>query len=121
MKSAAACAVVLVTAPNKKTARKLARGAVQRRLAACANLIPRLDSYFRWSGKVDVATEVLLIFKTVRTQVSELERYIVEEHPYDTPEFLVLPVSGGNARYLRWLTDSTEEKPGARKRKRRPH
>jgi periplasmic divalent cation tolerance protein len=101
-------ALVLVTAPNLRTARKLARLALQERLIACANLIPKLESHYWWQDKVTASTEVLLILKTRRPLLSKLERLIVAAHPYDTPEFVVLALSGGNARYLAWLSDSTQ-------------
>ena len=101
-------ALVLVTAPNVRTARKLARLALQERLIACANLIPKLESHYWWQDKVTTSTEVLLLMKTRRPLLAKLERLIVAAHPYDTPEFVVLALSGGNARYLAWLSDCTQ-------------
>ena len=106
MKSAAKFALVLVTAPNVKTARKVARNALEARLIACANLIPRIESYYWWKGKIDFASEVLLVMKTSTTKLSALEALILETHPYDTPEFLVLPLQRGTERYLDWLQSS---------------
>lgn len=103
MCSAARYAVVLVTAPDLKTARRLARGIVQNDLAACANLVPRLESHYRWKGRLEKASEVLLILKTTRRRLPALERYILEHHPYETPEFLVLQPSHGSAAYLKWI------------------
>src|SRR5689334_6127523 len=99
-------ALVLVTAPDMRTARKLARSALKKRLVACANLIPKLESHYRWQGKVETSTEILMLLKTTRTRLSALEKLIVANHPYDTPEFLVLPLTGGNKRYLDWLQGS---------------
>jgi periplasmic divalent cation tolerance protein len=98
--------VVLVTAPDIKTARKLARLTLRARLAACANLVPKLESHYWWQNKIDTASEVLLLFKTRRSRVTELEKAIVAAHSYDTPEFIVLPIRQGNRRYLNWVSDS---------------
>jgi periplasmic divalent cation tolerance protein len=100
---------VLVTAPDLKTARRLARAALRRRLAACANLIPGLESHYWWRGKMESAREVLLLFKTRGVHVRNLEKLILAEHPYDTPEFVVLQLTAGTARYLAWLKQETEK------------
>lgn len=98
--------VVLVTAPDLKFARKLARAALQARLIACANLIPKIESHYRWRGKIVSSGEVLLLLKTSRARLAALEKLALAKHPYDTPEFLVLPVSAGSRRYLKWITNS---------------
>jgi periplasmic divalent cation tolerance protein len=103
MKPAAKFAVVLVTAPDLKTARVLAKVALQARLIACANLIPKIESHYRWQGKIESGTEVLLVLKTQKSKLAALEKLIVARHPYDTPEFVVLSLSAGNKRYLDWL------------------
>ena len=98
--------LVLVTAPDVETARKLAQAALKARLIACANLIPRIESHYRWQGKLEIGAEVLMVLKTTTPRLSALEKLIVAKHPYDTPEFIVLPLSGGNKRYLDWLEKS---------------
>jgi periplasmic divalent cation tolerance protein len=103
MKPASKFAVVLVTAPDLKTARVLARAALQAHLIACANLVPKIESHYWWRGRVETGAEVLLILKTQKSKLSALEKLILTKHPYDTPEFLVLPPSAGNQRYLGWL------------------
>jgi len=97
---------VLVTAPDLNTARKLAKTALEKRLAACANLIPGLESRYWWQGKLTKDSEVLLLFKTTNSRLNALEKLIVSEHPYDTPEFIAIPFSGGNRRYLDWVVSS---------------
>lgn len=106
-------ALVLVTTPDLRTARRLARAALQARTIACANLIPRIESHYRWQGRVEQSAEVLMMMKTRRTRVAALEKLIVARHPYDTPEFLVLPISGGATKYLAWLTENCCTPPGA--------
>ena len=103
MKSATAFAIVFVTAPDLKTARKLARAALAAKCIACANLIPKVESHYRWQGKIESAAEVLLVLKTTKSRLAALEKLILAQHPYDTPEFLVLPPTAGSRNYLAWL------------------
>jgi periplasmic divalent cation tolerance protein len=106
MKSANRFALVLVTAPDLKTARTLTRKALTLQLIACANLVPKIESHYCWQGKITSSAEVLLILKTPKSKLAALERLIVATHPYDTPEILVLPISASNKKYLDWLTAS---------------
>jgi periplasmic divalent cation tolerance protein len=101
-------AIVLVTVPDLKTARKLARAALKARLVACANLVPRLESHYWWQGKLESGAEVLMVMKTTAAHLAALEAIILAKHPYDTPEFVVLPISRGSKRYLDWVQDSVE-------------
>ncbi len=98
--------VVLVTAPDRRTARRLAREVVGRRLAACANLVSGIDSIYWWQGRVETGRETLMILKTTRSRWPALMACLREHHPYDTPEIIRLPVAAGDARYLRWLRES---------------
>jgi periplasmic divalent cation tolerance protein len=109
MKPAAHFSIVFVTAPNKKAARTLARAALSARLIACANLAPKIESHYWWCGKIESSAEVLLILKTRKTRLAALEQLILALHPYDTPEFLVLPVQAGNPKYLNWLAASCRD------------
>jgi uncharacterized protein involved in tolerance to divalent cations len=106
MKSAARFAVVLVTTPGLRVARKLAGAVLDARLAACANLVPGLESHYVWQGKRERTREVLMVMKTTRRQLAALEALIIDLHPYDTPEFITLPLTQGNERYLQWIADS---------------
>jgi periplasmic divalent cation tolerance protein len=106
MKTAAPFALVLVTAPDLKTARKLAKAALKARLAACANLVPQIESHYWWQGKIESGAEILIIFKTRKSKLAALEKLIVASHPYDTPEFLVLTLDKGSRKYLEWLATS---------------
>src|ERR1035438_4362021 len=107
MKSATSFAVVLVTAPDLKTARALAKAALSARLIACANLVPKIESHYRWQGKIESSAEVLLILKTRKSKLVALEKLVLAKHPYDTPEFLVMPLSAGNKKYLDWLAQNS--------------
>ena len=106
MKPATKFAIVLVTAPDLKMARALAKAALSARLIACANLVPKIESHYRWQGKIESGAEVLLILKTQKSKLAALEKLVLAKHPYDTPEFLVLPVSAGGKKYLDWLAGS---------------
>jgi len=106
MKPAAKFTIVLVTAPDLKTARALAKAALQARLVACANLIPKIESHYWWHGKIESGAEVLLVLKTQKSKLAALEKLILANHPYDMPEFLVLPLSAGGNKYLEWIESS---------------
>lgn len=98
--------IALVTTPDTRTARRLARAALDARLIACANLVPSIESHYRWQGKLERSTEVLMVMKTTKTRIPALEKHILAKHPYDTPEFVVLGVTGGAKKYLAWLQAS---------------
>jgi periplasmic divalent cation tolerance protein len=109
MKTAAQFRIVMVTAPNRKVARQLAKSALSARVAACANLISGVESHYWWKGRMESAAEVLIIFKTTAKHLRKLEELILVNHPYDTPEFVVLPLAAGNGRYLDWLARSVRK------------
>ncbi len=108
MQTARKFSLILITAPNLRTARKLARAALEAKLIACANLVPQVESHYRWQGRIESSKEVLLILKTTRAQAGRLQKLILSLHPYDTAEFLELPVNRGSERYLNWLGASLE-------------
>ena len=101
-------AIVFVTAPDLKSARRLAKAALTARLIACANLIPKLESHYWWKGKIEKSDEVLMLMKTTRKHLTALEQLILARHPYDTPEFIVVDLTAGNRRYLKWIADSVK-------------
>lgn len=106
MKSARRFAIVLVTAPDLQTGRRLAQAGLKANLVACVNLVPKIESHYWWRGKLERGNEVLMILKAARRTLPALEKLILKLHPYDTPEFIVLPVGQGNERYLRWWMES---------------
>ena len=106
MKATSRHVLVLVTAPNLKVARAVAKAALEARLVACANLVPRLESHYWWKGKLEKSAEALIVMKTLKTRLKVLEQAVLAAHPYDTPEFVVLPLAGGNERYLAWIDAS---------------
>src|SRR5215471_18813784 len=105
MKPAPDCRIVVVTAPDRRTARKLARLALEERLAACVNLIPRVESRYWWQGKVERSVEVMMLFKTTKRTLKALETLVLKNHPYDTAEFIALVPGGVTERYLKWWRD----------------
>lgn len=99
--------IVLVTCASIAEARKIARKVVEKKLAACANILPGVESIYRWKGKVERAREVLMILKTSAARLPELEREVKRLHSYDVPEFIVLPIAAGSKEYLRWIGGNT--------------
>jgi periplasmic divalent cation tolerance protein len=109
------CRVVLVTCGTLTDARRIARAAVDAKLAACVNVVLNpVESIYRWKDKVEVSREYLLIMKSTTRRLAELERMVRSMHSYDVPEFLVLPVVAGSREYLGWLAESV--KPSRRKK-----
>jgi periplasmic divalent cation tolerance protein len=98
--------LVLTTAGNEAEARKIAHELVERQLAACVNIVPRIQSVYRWEGKVETAEEYLLLIKTTKSRGAEVQAAIRELHSYDLPECIVISVEGGSAEYLKWIEDS---------------
>ena len=102
--------VVLVTCATLEEARKIARGVVEKRLAACVNIVTHaVESFYTWEGKLENGSEYLLLIKTSEPQLEALEREVVNLHSYDTPEFIALPIVVGSEKYLKWLEDSVKE------------
>jgi len=109
--------VVLVTCANPREAKRIARAAVEARLAACVNVLAApVHSVFRWKGKVAQAREVLLLMKTSRKKLAALRAAVECLHSYDVPEFIALPIHTGSKAYFAWLDESIAA-PHAAKRK----
>jgi periplasmic divalent cation tolerance protein len=100
--------VVLVTCGTLEEARKIARNVVDKRLAACVNIVTHaVESFYSWEGKLEDSSEYLLVMKTSEERLEELQKETLNMHSYDTPEFVVLPIVAGSEEYLNWLGDST--------------
>lgn len=102
--------IVLVTTPDMKTARRLAHAALGAKLVACANLVPTVESHYRWRGKLERSHEALMILKATRHALPKLEELILKLHPYDTTEFVVIELRQGNKRYLNWVAESCAQR-----------
>jgi len=100
---------VFITAGNKAEAVRLAEILVEARLAACVQIIPQMESVYRWQGQVERQEEVLLIAKTVKSKFEELEREVRAVHNYETPEIIAVPIVSGSDPYLKWLLDSVTD------------
>ena len=98
--------LVLTTASSQEEARKLANTLVERRLAACVNILPKVDSIYQWKGNVEESQEFLLLIKTVDSAVPRLRDAIQELHSYELPECVVLAIEDGSEAYLKWIDES---------------
>ena len=100
--------IVLTTTGSEDEARKIARHLVENRLAACVNVIPRVESIYRWQGKVEFAAEWLLLIKTTVDRFPAVRDALGELHSYEVPECVVLPIEDGSETYLQWLGEAVE-------------
>jgi periplasmic divalent cation tolerance protein len=100
--------VVLTTLPIDGDAEKLASQLVEERLAACVNILPSMRSVYRWKNAIERADERQLVIKTTTERIPALEARIRKLHPYDLPEFIVIPMVQGSADYLSWLAENTK-------------
>jgi periplasmic divalent cation tolerance protein len=98
--------LALTTCDSAELAQRIARALVERRLAACVNIVPGLESVYRWKGAVEQASEWLLLIKTTRAQFEPLAAELRALHSYDLPELIALPIVAGFEPYLRWIDDS---------------
>ncbi len=98
--------IVFVSIPREE-AKTFARKLVEERLAACVNIVPKMESYYWWDGKVLEDSESLLLIKTTAARFDELQQYIVDRHPYDLPEIVALPITEGLPDYLKWVAEET--------------
>jgi len=96
----------LTTAPSRVTASRIARTLIDRRLAACVQIVGPIESIYRWQGRVETAREWLCLIKTTRARFRAVAAAVAALHPYDTPEIVALPIAAGSKRYLEWLTAS---------------
>jgi periplasmic divalent cation tolerance protein len=100
--------LVLVTCASPLQAKLIARSIVEKRLAACVNILRSpVESHYRWNGKVEKARELLLLIKTTARKLGGLEREVKRLHSYEVPEFIVLSIAAGSKAYLDWLDENT--------------
>jgi len=103
---------VYITCPDKETAIRLAKGAVEAKLAACANILTGMISVYEWENALQTDEETVLLIKTRRVLTGELTAWIENHHPYSVPCIVQLPITDGNASYLKWLADQTRDPNG---------
>ena len=98
--------IVLVTCASVAEARRIGRSAVEKKLAACANIVTGVESIYRWKGKLEQAREVLVVMKTAAARLAGLEREVKRKHSYEVPEFVVVPIVAGSREYLKWIGEN---------------
>lgn len=98
--------IVLTTTGSQEEGRKIAQALVYRRLAACVNIVPQIESVYRWQGKVETAKEWLLLIKTEADLFERVRDAVKELHSYDLPEFVMLEVAAGSQEYLSWIAEN---------------
>jgi periplasmic divalent cation tolerance protein len=103
--------LVLTTCGSQEEARRIAQELVERRLAACVNIVPQIESVYRWQGEVETATEWLLIIKTTAHVFESLRETLGKLHSYDVPECIEITVEDGSAAYLDWISSSVSKSP----------
>lgn len=102
--------VAFVTVPDDKIAKKLAKGLVEQKLAACVNIIPNVQSVYVWEGKLNEDAEYLMLIKTRTSRLEELSKWVRDNHPYSVAEVITLPIEQGNTPYMKWLSETVPEK-----------
>lgn len=99
--------IILTTSPSIGEARRLAGLLLKKKAAACITISSRTESYYRWKGKIEKNSEYLLLIKTRKKLYPEVQKIILENHPYDVPEIIALPIRTGSAKYLKWIDRET--------------
>lgn len=103
---------VYTTFPDVATAEAAAGVLVEERRVACANILPEMRSVYRWDGKIERASEAVMVLKSVTAEADGLVARITALHPYEVPAIVILPVVGGNAAYLEWIAAETRSADG---------
>jgi len=103
MKKTSTVKIVLTSLPTITSARHVAEELITEKIAACVNLVPKIESIYQWKGVVEKSNEILLVIKTNQRNLRRLEKIIGEYHPYETHEFLVVAPAGGSNKYLDWI------------------
>jgi periplasmic divalent cation tolerance protein len=101
--------VVLTNLPDKQSAHMLARRLVELKLAACVNILPSVQSIYRWQGEIEEANEITIMIKTTQVRYAEVESTIKANHPYQVPEIIAMPIVQGLSAYLDWVTEETKK------------
>lgn len=102
-----ACVLAVTTAPSEDEGRRIVRALVERRIIACGNVLPLATSIYRWKGAVEETREAVVLMKTRMERVRALQDALPALHPYEVPELIVVPITGGHGPYLDWLRAET--------------
>lgn len=95
--------LAITSVPTNKQAHKISKDLLENKLVACVNIIDKVDSMFRWNNKIVLEKEVIIIIKTIKSNKDKLKSYILNNHPYDNPELIFLPIDSGLNAYLKWI------------------
>ncbi|NXY84857.1 CUTA protein, partial [Alcedo cyanopectus] len=98
--------IALVACLNEQIAKDIARAIMDKKLAACVNILPKSSALYFWKGQVEESTEILLLVKTRTSKIGELSNYVRSIHPFENPEIISLPIDQGNPLYLKWIEES---------------
>jgi periplasmic divalent cation tolerance protein len=99
--------ICLVAAGDKETARKISEGLIKEKFAACVSMVEGVTSAYRWQGRLETSSEILLLIKTRKSLSSDVSQFIKKNHPYTVPEILFIDIAGGSREYLDWLGANT--------------
>ena len=100
--------LILITAADESEAKRLATALITDRLASCVQILPKMESVYRWQGRIQTESEILLVIKTTANKFEELERTVRGLHSYDVPEILAVPVARISEPYFKWLVETLE-------------
>ncbi|MDD3374562.1 MAG: divalent-cation tolerance protein CutA [Candidatus Omnitrophica bacterium] len=100
--------VILITAKNQREAKKISSKLLEKKLVACCNIIKGVQSFFWWKGKIDSASEVMLVLKTKKSLFLKIVSTVKKLHSYETPEIIALPIVAGDKSYLKWINASVD-------------
>ena len=109
MQSSKSFSITLVTVPSKEESEKISRSLVEKDLAACVNIIPSVQSVYKWEGEINTDNELLLVIKGRTDNLEALEKEVLQLHSYDTPEVISFSIEKGNKEYLNWLSNTLEK------------
>jgi periplasmic divalent cation tolerance protein len=101
--------LALSTFPDQEIARKAVRALVEKRLVACGNILPGIESIYRWKEKIESGSETLVLFKLSASNYEAFERELCSLHPYEVPEVIALPIERGSSNYLQWIAENSAQ------------
>ena len=102
--------LIFITTASEKEAERIAKALLTQKKAACVSILPRVNSFFWWQGKIDSASEVLLVVKTESRLLEAIVKLVKKLHSYEIPEIIAMPIIGGNEEYLKWISGSLKNK-----------